>query len=206
MLKYRFRGTALPHEELLVALENGIINKVTTNSASKVKNTDMSAPMEIGMAAGTDGEEAFEERYGKASELAVQAVYKGTGAKGGWNGGTGRAWSVQKCFNSGKGGQGANRAGKGKWSKTRNKKGGKGQEKGGKGDTRVCWSCGKTGHVAANCTNGSLNRSLNAVEEDKGDICEEVHEDEDELHAWCLLEESENEQWQEVTSRVSKEG
>ena len=42
---------------------------------------------------------------------------------------------------------------------------------------------GKTGRIAANCTN--------AVDEDKGDISEEVHEDEDELHAWCLLEERE---------------
>ena len=46
--------------------------------------------------------------------------------------------------------------------------------------------------------------SLNAVDEDKGDISEEVREDEDELHAWCLLEESEDEQWQEVTSKKSK--
>ena len=45
--------------------------------------------MDIGMAVGTEGEEAFEEWYGKTSELAVQAVYKRTGAKGGWNGGTG---------------------------------------------------------------------------------------------------------------------
>ena len=56
----------------------------------------------------------------------------------------------------------------------------------------------------ANCTKGSWNKSLNAVEEDKGDISEEVHEDEHELHAWCLQEESENEQWQEVTSKKSK--
>ena len=40
--------------------------------------------------------------------------------------------------------------------------------------------------------------------EDKGDISEEVREDDDELHAWCLLEESENEPWQEVTSKKSK--
>ena len=61
-----------------------------------------------------------------------------------------------------------------------------------------------TGHIAANCTLGSWNKSLNAVEEDKGDISEEVHEDENELHAWRLLEESENEQWQEVTRKKSK--
>ena len=91
--------------------------------------------------------------------------------------------------------------GKGQWSKTRGKKGGKGQEKSVKGDTRVCRSCGKARLIAANCTTGSWNRSLNDVDEDKGDINDEVHEDEDELHAWCLLEESENEQWQEVISK-----
>ena len=31
-----------------------------------------------------------------------------------------------------------------------------------------------------------------------------MHEDDDELHAWCLLEQSENEQWQDVTSKKSK--
>ena len=36
------------------------------------------APTEIGMAAGTDGEEVLEEGYGKASHFAVQAVYKGS--------------------------------------------------------------------------------------------------------------------------------
>ena len=30
-----------------------------------------------------------------------------------------------------------------------------------------------------------------------------MREDGDELHAWCLLEESENERWQEVTSKKS---
>ena len=43
------------------------------------------------------------------------------------------------------------------------------------------------------------------MEEDKGDISEEVREDEDELHAWCLLEESEKEQWQDVISKVEDE-
>ena len=32
-------------------------------------------------------QEAFEQGFGKASELAEQAGYKGAGAKGGWNGG-----------------------------------------------------------------------------------------------------------------------
>ena len=42
------------------------------------------------------------------------------------------------------------------------------------------------------------------MDEEKGDISEEVREEEDELHAWSLLEESENEQWQEVTGKKSK--
>ena len=65
LVNCRFRGTTLPHEELLIALENVIIDKVTRHSASKVKKIDTSAPMDIGMAAGTDGEEAFEEGDGK---------------------------------------------------------------------------------------------------------------------------------------------
>ena len=56
----------------------------------------------------------------------------------------------------------------------------------------------------AHCTKENWNRSLNAVDEEKGDIREKVHEDELELHAWCLLEESEKEQWQEVISKESK--
>ena len=127
------------------------------------------------MVAGTDGEETFEEGCGTASEVAAQAVFKGTGAKCGLNGGKGPSWSVLTYFNSGKGENGANRAGKCQWSKTVGKKGGKGQEKGGEGDARVCWSCGKTRHMAANCAKGSWIRSLNAVEEHKGDISEEVH-------------------------------
>ena len=119
------------------------MDKVTTHSASKVKNIDKSAPQDIGMAAGTDAEEAFEEGYGKASELAVQAACKGTGAKGGWNRRRGSSWSVQKYFNSGKSGKGANHAGKRQWSKTGGKKDGTGQEKGGKGDTSVWTHCGK---------------------------------------------------------------
>ena len=38
------------------------------------------------MAAGADGEETFGGGYGKTSQFAVQAVHKGTGAKGGSNG------------------------------------------------------------------------------------------------------------------------
>ena len=96
LLNYRFRGTRLPYEELLIALEH-IMDKLTTRSTSEVKNIDTSALMEIGMMART-----FEEGHGKTSELAVQAAYKGAGANGGWNGGKGPSWGIQKYFNSGK--------------------------------------------------------------------------------------------------------
>ena len=117
LLNYRFLGTTLSYKESLIALENITIDKVTTYSVSKVKKIDTT--MEISMAARIDGEEAFEKGHGKACELAMQVVYRRTGA------------------------------------------------------------VGKTGHIAANCTKGSRNRSLNAVEEDKGDISEDVQEDED---------------------------
>ena len=39
------------------------MDKVTTHSAPKVKKMDTTAPTEIGMVAGTDGEETFEEGY-----------------------------------------------------------------------------------------------------------------------------------------------
>ena len=39
----------------------------------------------------------------KYLNLQCKAVYKGTGGKGGWNGGQGPSWSVQKYFNSGMG-------------------------------------------------------------------------------------------------------
>ena len=169
------------------------MDKVTTLSAGKGKKTDTSAPLEVGMAAGINDEEALEEIHGRASELAVQAVYKGKGATGGWNGGKASNWSAQRYFNGGKGEKGANRAGKGRWSKTGGKKGGKGQEKGDNGNNRGCWNCGKAGNVAANCIKGSWKRSLYAADKDK----------EDESYAWCLLDESESEQWQEVVSNKS---
>ena len=63
LLNYRFRGNTLPCVEILIALENIIIDKVATHSAFKVKKMDTSAQMEIGMAAGTDGEAAVEDGY-----------------------------------------------------------------------------------------------------------------------------------------------
>ena len=43
------------------------------------------------------------------------------------------------------------------------------------------------------------------IDEDENENVEDTAEDEDDLQAWCLLEESESEQWQEVISRRNKQ-
>ena len=144
------------------------------------------------MATKEDGENASQEGDQRIIDLALQAVFKGTG-KGKWGFGKGQSWN-EKGNKGGKGG------GKNSWQKGTGKKGGKGQEKGGKGETRTCWTCGKTGHIAAGCWQGS-NKNLHAIDEDENENVEDTAEDEDDLQAWCWLEESESEQWQEVISR-----
>ena len=47
------------------------------------------------------------------------------------------------------------------------------------------------------------NKFLYAIDEDDGENAEESTENEEDLQAWCLLEESENE-WQEVISKQNK--
>ena len=49
----------------------------------KSRKHDTSAPMEIGMAAKEDGENVSQEGDQRIVDLALQAVYKGTGAKEG---------------------------------------------------------------------------------------------------------------------------
>ena len=56
----------------------------------------------------------------------------------------------------------------------------------------------------AGCRKGS-NKNLYAVDEDENENTEESVEDEEELQAWCLLEESESEQWQEVINKRTKQ-
>ena len=196
LLNYRFRGTAMSYDELIIALENIIIDKVSTVTTTRSRRHDTSAPMEIGMAARDDGENTSQEGDQRIIDLALQAVYKGTG-KGKWGFGKDQSWN-EKGNKGGKGG------GKSSWQKGSGKKGGKGQGKGGKGETRTCWTCGKTGHIAAGCRKGN-NKKLYAVDEDENENVEESAEEEDDLQAWCLLEESESEQWREVISKRSKQ-
>ena len=166
------------------------------NRFGKIRDEEKVLAVKIGMATKEDGENASQEGDQRIVDLALQAVYKGTG-KGKWGFGKGQSWNE-------KGSKGSKGGGKNSWQKGSGKKGGKGQEKGGKGETRTCWTWGKTGHIAAWCRKGS-NKNLYAVDEDDSENVEESAEDEDDLQAWCLLEESENEQWQEVISRRNKQ-
>ena len=60
-------------------LEKIIIDKVAMVPTARGRKHDMGAPMEIGMAAKEDGENASQEGDQRIIDLALQAVYKGTG-------------------------------------------------------------------------------------------------------------------------------
>ena len=91
LLNYRFRGTTVSYNELIIALENIIVDKVVTVPTVRNKTHDTSAPMEIGMAAKEDGENASQEEDQRIMDLALQAVYKGIG-KGKWGFSKGQNW------------------------------------------------------------------------------------------------------------------
>ena len=74
----------MSYDELIIALENSIIHKVSTVTTARSRKHDTSEPMEIGMAAKDDGENASQEGDQRIIDLALQAVYKGTG-KGKWS-------------------------------------------------------------------------------------------------------------------------
>ena len=167
---------ALKFAEVSIPWHHTIIRRIAHHAgehhhrqrSSKVKKIDTSAPIMIGIAAGTDGEESIRKMVRKS----IRTRSAGSEQEPKVDGTEDRvpAGANRSTSNSGKAEKGANRVGKGQWSKTGGKKGGKGQEK---GDIRVCWSCGKPGHIAANYAKESWNKSLKAVEEDKGDISEE---------------------------------
>ena len=82
-------------------------------------------------------------------------------------------------------------------------RGSKGQVKGGKGESRACWTCGETEHIAAWCRKGG-NKILYAIDQDYSENVEETLDNDEELQAWCLSAESVNEHWQQVISRRDK--
>ena len=109
LLNYSFRGTAMPYGELIIALENIIIDEVSTVSTFRSRKHDTSAPMEIGMATKEDGENASQEGDQGIVDLALGAVYKGTG-RGKWSFGKGQCWNE-------KGSKGSKGGGKNSWQK-----------------------------------------------------------------------------------------
>ena len=92
LLNYRFRGTTMSYSELIVALENIIIDKVAMVPTARGRKHDTSAPVEIGMAAKEDGENASQEGDQRIKDIALQAVYRGTG-KGKWRFSRGQNWN-----------------------------------------------------------------------------------------------------------------
>ena len=95
LLNYKFRRTTMSYSELLVALENIIIDKVATVPTARSRSNDTRAPMEIGMAAKGDGENASQEGDQRVVDFALKAVYQGTG-KGKWSFGKGGTRKVAK--------------------------------------------------------------------------------------------------------------
>ena len=145
LLDYRFRGTTMPYSEIIIALENIIIDKVAMVPTARGREHDTSVPMEIGMTAKEDGEKASQEGDQRIIDLrsagcTTKELAKESGASAKVRTGTKKVAKVAKV---------AKMEEKTPWQKGSGKKGGKGQEKGGKGKTRTCWTCGKTGHIAA---------------------------------------------------------
>ena len=91
LLNYRFRGTTMSYSEIIIALENIIVDKVSTAPSSKSRRNDTSAPMEIGMAAKEDGESVSQEGDQRIMDLALHAVHKGEG-QGKWGFSKGQNW------------------------------------------------------------------------------------------------------------------
>ena len=77
LLYLRFRGATMSYDELLIALEKIIIDKNVPTASNR--NIDTSASMEIGMATKDDGDKLREKGGQRIVDLALQAVYKGTG-------------------------------------------------------------------------------------------------------------------------------
>ena len=96
---------------------NIIVDKVPSVPTARSRKHDTSAPMEIGMAAKEDGENASQEGDQRIIHLALQAVYKGQAKESG-------ALARVRKWNE-KGGKGGKDGGRNSWQKGSGKKGGK---------------------------------------------------------------------------------
>ena len=75
----------MSYSEIIIALKNTIVDKVSAIPSSKSRRNDTSTPMEIGMAAKEDGESGSQEGDDRIMDFALQAVHKGTGKGKGLN-------------------------------------------------------------------------------------------------------------------------
>ena len=183
LLNNRFRGTTMSHSELIVALENIIVDKVAMVPTARGRKQDTSAPMEIGMAAKEDGENASQEGDQTIIELALHAVHKRTG-KGKWGLSKGQNWNE-------KGGKGGKDGGKTRGRKAAVRKEAKGKRKAAREKPErvgraARWETSQPGAGKDETRTGTPWTKMT-------DNTEESAENEEDLQAWCILEESENE-------------
>ena len=75
LLSFRFRGTTMSHDELLIALENIFIDKVSTVPTARSRKIDTSAPMAIRRAAKGDGENSRKEEDQRIMDIELQAFF-----------------------------------------------------------------------------------------------------------------------------------
>ena len=165
----------MSYSEIIIALENIIVDKVSTSPSSKRRRNDTSAPMKIEMAAKEDGESVSQDGDQRIMNLALQAVYKGTkenGVSAKVKIGMRKAAKVERMEERTRG----RRATARKEEKSKRRMA--------KGETRTCWTCGKTGHIAAWCRKGG-NKHLYAIDEDDFENAEGSTDNEEELQAWC---------------------
>ena len=73
LLNFKISGTTLSYDELLIAWENTIIDKVATVPTARNRKIDTGAPMGMGMAAKDDGDNLTEGDQ-RIMYLALQAV------------------------------------------------------------------------------------------------------------------------------------
>ena len=153
LLNDRFRGTTMSHSEIIIALENTIVDKVSTVPSSRNRRNDTNAPMEIGMAAKRRRRKCEPRRRSENCGSRVAGCLQRNRQRN-------MGDSAKVKIGMRKGGKGEKDGGKNSWQKGSGKKVGKGQEKGGKGDSRTCWTCGETGHIAARCRKGGKHKFL----------------------------------------------
>ena len=153
LLNYR----SMSYRELLVALENIIIYKVATVPTARNRKIDAGSLMEIEMAAEKGDQKIvdFDLRL-SLKELAktngvLERFYR-------WN---------EKGYQGGKGGKDGRRTHGRRVAARKEAKG----KRNCKGETITCWTCNKTGHIAAWCRKGG-NKHLYAIDEDDSENVE----------------------------------